>query len=391
MKILHLLSNHKWTECSELAVDLACAQKSLGADVCLVCGKLEGTNPLDVAYHARQKGIDDIIALPEMSKHLRITTTLQGVKKIRDIILSKTPDVIHCHMLNAHLLTGLAIKNLKTRPLLIRTIYDPEGLGRDLRSRWCRRRATHGFIVVSEKARLSALAQNVPAGAVEVIAPGIDTNRFSPNRELKHSLALTPLEGCFAAGVVSRIRKARRLDVSLKAINELHCSYPGLRLLLVGRGRPGAFEKVIEAPALKMGIRDKIVDVGYCLGDDLVAAYRRMDVLLYAVPGTDKTCRTVREALACGVPVIASRIGFLPELIEDGKNGYLVDLSSNGFAAALKRLMDSPDTLKKLSRQALTKAQERFDLRTQAEKTFQFYKRLMKDDATGPVPQKSSS
>jgi L-malate glycosyltransferase len=391
MKILHLLSNHKWTERSELVVDLACAQKSLGLNVRLVCGERAGTNPLDVAYHARQKGLDDIITLPEMGKHLRLSTTLQGARKIRDIILSKTPDVIHCHMLNAHLLVGLASKNLKPEPLLIRTIYNPDGLGRDLRSRWCHRRATHGFIVVSEKARLSALAQAIPERAIEVIAPGIDSKRFSPNRELKQNLASLPPDGCFVAGAVSRIRKARRLDVILETVNELHHSYPGLRLLLVGRGRPGAFEEVIETPALKMGIRDKVIDVGYCLGDDLVAAYRRMHVLLYAVPGTDKTCRTVREALACGVPVIAPKIGFLPELIENGKNGYLVALSPKNFATALKNLMDSPDTLKSLSRGALETAQKKFAMQTRAEKTFEFYQRLMKDDALRPGPQKSSS
>jgi glycosyltransferase involved in cell wall biosynthesis len=374
MKIIHLLSNWKWTERSELVIDLALSQSRLGETVWLVCGPAPPENgpAADVSFYARQKGLDNIIVLPEMTKHLRLFRLFQGGKKIREIIDRVDPDVIHCHMRNAHLLAALGCGKNSTAPL-VRSVYNPDGLGRDFRSRWCYRNFTRGIIVVTEKAKQSALAQSFPAERVKVIQPGIDLERFSPERKLSGGKDFGFLDGCFVAGVVSRIRQARRIDIPLHVLHRLHESYPRLRLLLVGRGRAGAVEKVVEKPAADLGVQNKIIQAGYCGGDDLAAAYHHMQVLLYPMPGTDKTCRTVREALAAGVPVIAADMGFLPELIRDSQNGYLVDQSPEGFAPALKKLMDSPDTVQKLSCQALSSARERFDWQHLGEESLRFY------------------
>lgn len=384
MKILHFLSNWKWTERSELVADLALAQQRLGETVTLVCGQTPAANSgaSDVVTNSRQKGLTDVIALPEMSKHWNALHTLRSMKVIRRLVAEKQPDVIHCHMRNDHFLAGLAHRN-QPSPLLVRSAYHPEYLGRDWRSRWCYRRATAGLIVVGETVRKSAVASGVAPDKIVVVEPGVDLERFSPDRVLPEENAVSrlkdQLDGCFVAGVVSRIRSTRRLDIPLEAIHRLHHEYPQLKLLLVGHGRPGAYEEVVEEPARHMGLSDIVVRAGYCRGDDLVAAYRRMHVLLYPMPGTDKTCRTVREALGCGTPVIAADMGFLPELVRDGKNGYLVDQDAAAFAGAMKNMLDSSEKQAALSQGALSLARERFFLPHQAETVLSFYKRIMKN------------
>ena len=377
MKILHLLSNWKWTERSELVIDLALSQARLGQQIWLVCGQAppDSEPGTDVLFHAREKGLENVAAWPEMTKHTRFTLVSRGSGRIRKMIDRVKPDVIHCHMRNAHLLAGLG-RGKNSEALLIRSAYDPERLGGDLRSQWCYRHFTRGLIVVTEKVRQSAISRSFAPERVIVIQPGIDLERFSPSRDLSGRTDFGPLQGCFVAGVVSRIRQERRLDIPLGALQRLRDAYPGLRLLLVGRGRSGAVERVVEKPAAGLGIQDKVVLAGYCGGDDLVAAFRHMQVLLYPMPGTDRTCRTVREAMAAGVPVIAADMGYLPELVRDGRNGYLVQQSAEGFAAALKGLMDSPDTLEHFSRQALASARERFEWKSLAEQTLKFYERV---------------
>ncbi len=380
MKILHLLSNWKWTERSEPVVDLALSQMNLGAKICLVCEKAPADTPVtDVSYNAKEKGLENVIALPEMSKHLKIFSVLPGIRKLREIIEAENPHIIHCHMHNAHFLAGLANKK-DNNFLLVRSIYNPELLAQDLRSRFCNKHFTHGLIVMTEKVKQSAVQQSFSTEKIEVIEPGIDVERFSPNRSLDQDLcSIDSLEGYFVMGMVTRIRQARRLDISLQLIKQLHFQYPQLRLLLAGRGRPGAFESVVDRPASEMGIRNYIFPIGYCEGDQLVAAYRKMDVLVYPMPGTDQTCRTVREAMAAGVPVVAPRLGYLTDLIQNGENGYLVDFSAENFARAIKKLIDSKDKLKKLSQGALESAQNRFSLNQQAKKTLYFYQRLRRN------------
>jgi len=163
----------------------------------------------------------------------------------------------------------------------------------------------------------------------------------------------------------------------LTGVSILAKEFPQLRLLLVGRGRPGAVEKVVSKPATDLGIADRIILAGYCRNDRLVAAYRAMDVLVYPVPGTDETCRTVREAMASGVPVIATRVGFLPELIADGVNGRLMALAPKKLAEILWDLIRDEGKVSEMARLAYQTAQERFSTALQAEKTLSFYGRLL--------------
>src|SRR6056297_3937162 len=250
MKIIHLLSNWKWTERSELVTDLALAQSKLGAAVWLICGQPPPENAMpDVSICAREKGLDKIIVLPEMGKHLNAFSIFRGVKRLRGVIADIEPDIVHCHMRNAHLLAGLACGR-SAGPLLVRSAYNPDHLARDLRSRWCYRRFTHGLIVVREKVRQSALSGSSFSGDMAVIHPGVDLERFLPERELTRTADFGPLQDYFVAGVVSRIRKTRRLDIALHVLYRLQEQYPHLRLLLVGHGRPGLMKRLLKNPLL---------------------------------------------------------------------------------------------------------------------------------------------
>jgi glycosyltransferase involved in cell wall biosynthesis len=102
-----------------------------------------------------------------------------------------------------------------------------------------------------------------------------------------------------------------------------------------------------------------------------------MDVLVYPMPGTDKSCRTVREGMASRVPVIASRIGFLPELIENGVNGRLMDLSPESLADILSGLIRDHDELDRMARLGSETAKQRFSTSLQAKRTLSFYEKLL--------------
>lgn len=376
MKILHLLSNRRWTERSEPAVDLALAERALGAEVTFVCGRSPKRSEHDVAFYARRKGLDPVVVL-EMPKHFRLFPAFRDVGKLRKLMASFNSDVIHCHMPNAHLLGSMAGGRAKP-PFVVRSCYDPDGPKNDLRSRFLYRRCTDGLVVISEAAKNKAIRRyGFPSDAILVAEPGIDLDRFSRDREISGGREDFGLkQGQFVIGVVTRIRETRRIDVALTAVRALAEEFPGLRLLLVGRGRKNAVEKVVKKPSLEMGIADRVILAGYCHNDRLVAAYRAMDVLVYPVPGTDKSCRTVREAMASGVPVIAPGIGFLPELIENHVNGRFMDLSPGSLAYILSGLIMDRGKLEAMARHASETAKQRFSTALQAERTLSFYRKL---------------
>ena len=379
LKILHLLSNWKWTEVSEPAVELALAQKKLGAEIEFVCGRGPADRPSRrVDYNARQKKLDSIHVL-EMPKHFRVLPAVKDCANLRPMLKQFQPDVIHCHKKNAHLM-GFLSRGIQKPPVIVRSCYDSEGPQHDFRSWLLYKFGTEGLVVINEKSKQTAFARNIlSSDTVRAIEPGIDLDRFSPQRKIsadQHSFGLKP--DAFVVGVVSRIRDSRRLDITLKVIHKLAKAHPQLQLLLVGRGREGAVETVVEKPAREMDILDRIVMAGYCDGDRLVAAYRAMDVLVYASPGSDKSCRTVREAMAAGIPVIAPAIGFLPELIEDHVTGKLMDVSGENLAIILEELIREDIKLHDMGRRSIKTAILRFSPMLQAEKTLNFYHKLLK-------------
>lgn len=376
MKVVHLLNNYKWTERSEPTVDLVLAQRKWGADARLICGRAHEGLERCVASRAREKGLEAVTETG-IPRHFRLFTVWRDVYELKEVLNEIRPDIIHCHMLNAHFLGSLA--NWKSHRIpLVRSCYHPEGPSRDIRSRFLYNKFTDGIVVLSKKAREKAIQRyGFYPGGVLIAEPGIDLDRFYCKKSRLDSRREFGLdEGSFVVGVVSRIRKTRRIDIALNAVHSLCRKFPQIRLLLVGRGTPKQVRDAVERPIRKMGIDDKVILPGYCLDERLVAAYRAMDVLVYSVPGSDRTCRTVREAMACGVPVIASRIGFLPELIDDGVDGRLMDLSSLSLAQILSEMIKDGNGLLRMGHAAFSKAKNRFPVSLQAQKTLRFYEEL---------------
>ena len=155
MKILHLLSNWKWTAVSEPAVDLALTQKSLGAEVLFICGESPEGHEYDVLFHSRQKGFNNVEAT-KLPKHIQIHTAIQDARKLRKLIDDFKPDIVHSHMKNAHFLGLLAMG--KSKPFIsVKSCYDPEGPGNDIRSRILNKHFTDGIVVISKTARQKAI------------------------------------------------------------------------------------------------------------------------------------------------------------------------------------------------------------------------------------------
>ncbi len=106
--------------------------------------------------------------------------------------------------------------------------------------------------------------------------------------------------------------------------------------------------------------------------------YQAADILAFATKA-DNCPLTVMEAMACGLPVVASNIGGVPELIEDERTGLLVDPGNvSAFAAALQRLLNDPDWAATLGKRATEVARQRFDIRRQAKEYLALYEEMLR-------------
>jgi glycosyltransferase involved in cell wall biosynthesis len=145
------------------------------------------------------------------------------------------------------------------------------------------------------------------------------------------------------------------LDVLLRAVALLHEDFPALRLELAGEGpERGA----LEALARSLGIADSVVFAGFLDRMSLTRSLERCTA--FVLPSRSEPFGiAVVEALAAGAPVVASRVGGIPEIITDGHNGLLVPPENPAaLADALRTILSAPDLRSRLSEAGPVRAGE---------------------------------
>ena len=375
MKILHLFSDWKWTGPAEPALNLAWAQSRKGHEVRFVCASPAPGAEQSIAEMARRRDFLLETGL-RMSKHQRPLANFLDRRALARMIRKEGFSVVHTHRPNDHRIGGRAVRATSGPARLVRTIYEADLAG-DRRSRLLLQRYTDGMITVSPKLRERMKAAEPPYPFPITHIPGaIDLNRFHPGVDggaKRPDLGLE--EGAVVAGVVARMQHHRRFEVLLPAIKAAHESFPDLRVVVFGRGTNR--EAVAIQPARKMGLEDVIRFPGYH-DRDYVQCLAAVDFLIFLVPGSDGSCRAVREALALGRPVIAARRGMLPEIVEDGKSGLVVDDTEENLTRAILNLARDGAARKAMGIEAARQARADFDLDSQADRTLAFYDSVIK-------------
>ena len=139
------------------------------------------------------------------------------------------------------------------------------------------------------------------------------------------------------------------LETSLRVTRELRRRYPDVRLAVVGDGdqRP-SYERL----AGQLGIARHVEFCGRLGGQELVGAYQAADVLI--VPSSKEAFgMVILEAMACGVPPVASATQGIPDVVDDGEFGFLVEPGDiRGFVAKISELFDDTDLRELFSRNA---------------------------------------
>ena len=119
-----------------------------------------------------------------------------------------------------------------------------------------------------------------------------------------------------------------------------------------------------------------VVFTGY-LGPQYLDTLASFDALLFLVPGSDGTCRAVREAMAMGRAVIGARRGMIPEIVDDGKTGLVIDDTPENIARAIERLAADRALCRAMGAAGREKALRLYDGRHQAAAIRDIYQRIL--------------
>jgi glycosyltransferase involved in cell wall biosynthesis len=175
------------------------------------------------------------------------------------------------------------------------------------------------------------------------VSGGVDLDIFHPvSSDKRQQLGLTDSEVILYVG---RFAPLKNVALLIDAFALVRRTRPRARLLLVGEG---ALEARLRAQVVRLGIGADVTFAGAHPLNDLPDFYSAGDV--FVLPSSfDNSPNVILEAMACGRPVIATRVGGVPGFVHDGDNGLLVEPGqADELAATICRVLDDPDLRNKL-------------------------------------------
>lgn len=282
----------------------------------------------------------------------RIAKRITLFRAARRFLKSGSPTIIHVHDESSALAWGLAARE-KRIPLVWQ-------VHQQLPQRWVdwllRRLASHiVFVAASNQRRFDGI--DLPASSV--IYNGVDLSVFYPARNRR--------EGPINIGFVSNLVERKRPEWLVRAAGRLAREGLNIKVLLAGNDfSGGAKSKGLQELARQEGITGRYHYIGP--RSDVPDVLRSLDILV--LPSQrDKEAfpRIVVEAMACGIPVLATAVAGVPEAVVHGETGLLVDPEDfEGFVSALRTLVTDDDMRRQCGAAAVARCRALFSMEANA-------------------------
>jgi glycosyltransferase involved in cell wall biosynthesis len=287
-----------------------------------------------------------------------------GAHRLRRHLRAVSPHIVHTHLTLADTIGTIAARSLhipsvSTIHLITdpranpRPSHDPRAPSRARLAAFVRTHASNRVITVSDAARGAYLATGWDtAEHVVTVRNGIVRPPAAPAASVRSELGLRPDD--LVVTTVSVLRSGKGHDLAIEAVSRLRTRFPSLRLLILGDGPE---REQIRSRAAALG--NAVVMAGH--RSDVMSVLGATDVLVHPT-AMDAFPTALLEAAAAGVPVVATRVGGIPEIVEDGRSGLLVGAppTVDEVTRALAQLLGDPGLRKRLGEHARTIYAERF-------------------------------
>lgn len=216
----------------------------------------------------------------------------------------------------------------------------------------------------------------VPAS---VVYHGINTDDFHPAISIAASRKTLNLPDLNLIGCFGRIRAQKGTDVFVDAMIEIMPNQPGWGAVILGRAteQHTAFLAGLKSKVAAAGLEDRILFAGEVPVDEIAAWYQALSLFI-APQRWEGFGLTPLEAMACGTPVIATKVGAFPELILENQTGHLIDPGNlEQMVRSTQNLISDSDQRKKMTVKSRDHMVENFDISKEAERLIEIYKSLI--------------
>lgn len=320
--------------------------------------------PFESPYTDRLRALDVEVLVAPMPDDPPWST----IQLATALVAAGSIDLLHAHMPKAHLLAGL-VGRLTGKPVLT-TIHARQVSMLDLE---VHRASGSHMSVVCRQAYFHALGLGVSAGHLSCETNGVDVQAFQPQPRtaggLRDELGI-PADAPLL-GFVGRLSPEKGPSVFVRAALLLHSRAPEVHFVMVGEG---PLEPELRRLAELFGLQGRMHFAG--LRRDMQAIYSELDVVVSS-SNSEAMPLALMEAMACGLPIVATRVGGVPDLVEHGETGWLVGPGEfDDLAGRCGELVADAAMRRRMGERARQRVVERFDLSDCVERMDQLIARL---------------
>jgi glycosyltransferase involved in cell wall biosynthesis len=361
-----------------------------GYDTTLAAGSLARGED-SMAFVADELGVE-VVRIDELGREISPLRDLVATIRLALLIRRERPQILHTHTAKAGTVARVAalLAGSRRPPIVVHTFHGHVLRGyfgpvRSLFFRLLERRLasmTTALVAVSPQVRDDLVALGVaPRDRFVVIRLGIELDRrVAPDQdgrlESRRYLGIPPDR--FAVGWIGRMTAVKRTDDVLIAFRRLRDSGVDACLCLVGDGPDRTH---LERRAHELGVVRDTVFLGY--QEDVAPYYAAFDALVLP-SGNEGTPVSAIEALAAGRPVVATRVGGVPDVVRDGEDGFLVEAgATDDLADRLERLARDPELRERMGEQGRARVLPRYAVDRLVDDVDRLYRSLLRSADRG--------
>lgn len=223
-------------------------------------------------------------------------------------------------------------------------------------------------VCVSKEVKNALIRDGVKKEKLKVIYTGVDTDKFRPSSSYDLRAQLGLGKDCLLVGIVAVLRGAKRHKDLIKTFAKIKTD---AKLLIIGGG--DGYESIKEL-ILSLNLEQKVLMLGH--REDISEILPNLDI--FTLPSRHEALGTsLLEAQSCGVPVVASNVGGIPEALMDKKTGFLFDTFEE-LEEKLTLLLDDEKLRKSLAQNAREYIEQNFSISQMIQKTQALYKEILK-------------
>ncbi len=369
-KALLVITKANWGGAQRHVYDLACALLARNYDVAVVTG---GFGPLTENLQAR--GVRIIpIAMRQRRSFLLDLMTFGPLFPLISIFRSERPDIVHLHSAKAGGLGALAAR-IACVPRIIFTAHGWEfNAPRNRATKagirffsWLTMLLTHTTIAVSEAVRRDVRAWPFLKNRLVVVRLGVACATLLDREDARRELSLPETEQPII-GMISELHPTKRIEDALQAMVIVRRTWPESRLVVIGDGQ---LRTRLENLRDELSLQDAVIFAG--AKPEAGRLMKAFDVFVHTSQ-SEALGYVVLEAGCAALPVVATRVGGIPEIIESNREGLLVPPRTPArIAEAVVSLLADPGRASLLGSALHARVCEHFSLRNMIEQVVKLY------------------